>query len=61
MKELLSTLDEEIFVLDLKDKMTEIPKRFSRYDPKLVDVKTLELTVKAKDSVNDIFTILSEK
>lgn len=61
VKELLSTLDEEIFVLDLKNDLHEIPKRFSQYDPKLVDTKTLELTVKAHDSVNDIFTILSEK
>ena len=61
VKELLSTLDEEIFVLDLKNELLEIPKRFSQYDPKLVDAKTLELTVKAADSVNDIFTILSEK
>ena len=61
MKELLSTLDEEIFVLDLKNELLEIPKRFAQYEPKLVDAKTLELTVKAEDSVNDIFTILSEK
>lgn len=61
VKELLSTLDEEIFVLDLKNELLEIPKRFAQYDPKLVDSKTLELTVKAEDSVNDIFSILTEK
>ena len=61
VKELLSTLNEEIFVLDLKNELLEIPKRFSQYDPKLVDTKTLELTVKAQDSVNDIFSVLSEK
>ena len=61
VKELLSTLDEEIFVLDLKDKLQEIPKRFAEYNPKLVDAKTLELSVKAAESINDIFSILTEK
>ena len=61
MKKLLATLDEEIFVLDLRHELLEIPKRFSDYKPKLVDPKTLELTVKADESINDIFSILSEK
>lgn len=61
VKPLLKTLDEEIFVLDLQDEMKEIPKRFDQYKPKLSDSTTLELTVKAKESVNEIFTILSEK
>lgn len=61
VKKLLASLDEEIFVLDLKDELLEIPKRFTEYNPKLVDSKTLELTVKADESVNDIFSILSEK
>ena len=61
VKKLLATLDEEIFVLDLRHELLEIPKRFSDYTPKLVDSKTLELTVKADESVNDIFSILSEK
>jgi len=61
VKSLLKTLDEEIFVLDLKDEMTEIPKRFDQYKPILVDANTLELSVKASESVNDIFSVLSEK
>lgn len=61
VKELLSTLDEEIFVLDLKKPLSEIPKRFSQYSPKLVDETTLELSVKASESVNEIFSVLSEK
>lgn len=61
VKALLATLDEEVFVLDLKDELTEIPKRFSQYNPVLVDKKTLELTVKAAESVNEIFSVLSEK
>jgi len=61
VKSLLKTLDEEIFVLDLKDELTQIPKRFDQYKPNLVDSNTLELTVKAKQSVNEIFSVLSEK
>ena len=61
VKALLATLDEEVFVLDLKDELHEIPKRFSQYNPVLVDTKTLELTVKAAESVNEIFSVLSEK
>ena len=61
VKSLLKTLDEEIFVLDLKDELREIPARFTQYQPKLVDSHTLELTVKAKESVNEIFSVLSEK
>ena len=61
VKKLLATLDSEIFVLDLRDELHDIPKRFSQYHPKLVDSKTLELTVKADESVNTIFSVLSEK
>jgi len=61
VKKLLATLDEEVFVLDLKDELQEIPKRFSEYHPVLVDETTLELTVKADESVNHIFSVLSEK
>jgi len=61
VKSLLKTLNEEIFVLDLKNELTEVPKRFSQYEAKLIDPNTLELTVKAKESVNEIFSVLSEK
>lgn len=61
VKALLKTLDEEIFVLDLKDELQEIPKRFTQYDANLIDSHTLELTVKASESVNEIFSVLSEK
>ena len=61
VKELLKTLDQEVFVLDLKNSLTEIPKRFEQYLPKLVDDMTLELTIKAWESLNHIFEVLSEK
>lgn len=61
VKSLLKTLNEEIFVLDLKNALTKIPKRFAQYDAKLRDENTLELTVKSWESVNEIFAVLSEK
>ena len=61
VKELLKTLDEEVFVLDLKNELKEVPKRFSQYSPNLVDGNTLELSVKANESLNEIFSILDEK
>ncbi len=61
VKSLLKTLDEEVFVLDLKHELWEIPKRFSQYSPKLVDSTTLELSVKSQESVNEIFSVLTQK
>lgn len=61
VKELLKTLDQEVFVLDLKNKLDEVPKRFTQYSPELIDSNTLELTVQAWESLNSIFSILSEK
>ena len=61
VKELLKTLDQEIFVLDLKDELEEIPNRFEQYEAKLTDKNTLELTIRAKESLNEIFLVLSEK
>ena len=61
VKKLLASLDEEVFVLDLQNELEEIPNRFSEYNPKLVDAHTLELTIKADESFNHIFEVLTEK
>jgi len=61
VKDLLKTLDKEIFVLDLKNKLIKVPERFSQYNPELVDDHTLELTIKSSESLNEIFSILTEK
>ena len=61
VKTLLKDLDKEVFVLDLKNKLTKIPKRLMQYEAVLADENTLELTVKADESVNEIFKILTEK
>lgn len=61
VKDLLKTLDKEVFVLDLKNKLEKIPKRFSQYEAHLTDNNTLELTIQASESLNEIFQVLSEK
>ena len=61
VKELLKTLDKEVFVFDLKNKLEKIPKRFEMYEANLVDKNTLELTIKASESLNHIFEVLTEK
>ncbi len=61
VKELLKTLDQEVFVLDLKNKLEKVPKRFALYEPKLIDTNTLELTIKSSESLNKIFEVLTEK
>jgi ABC-2 type transport system ATP-binding protein len=60
VKELLKTLDEEIFVLDLKEALSEIPTWLETYKALLVDTNTLELTLKSKESLNPIFTVFLE-
>lgn len=61
VKTLLKDLDKEVFVLDLKNTLSQIPERFQQYEAVLVDDTTLELTVKSSQSVNEIFSVLSEK
>ena len=61
VKELLKTLDQEVFVLDLKHDLQVVPKRFDQYFPNLTDKNTLELTIQASESLNHIFAVLTEK
>jgi ABC-2 type transport system ATP-binding protein len=61
VKTLLKDLDKEVFVLDLKNTLREIPERFKQYEGVLTDENTLELTVKSSESVNEIFSVLTEK
>ncbi len=61
VKTLLKDLDKEVFVLDLKKSLEKIPQRLSEYDAVLRDENTLELTVKSSESINEIFSVLTEK
>ena len=59
MKELLSRLSIQSFVLDLEDEIKEIPD-LSIYDLKLQDSKTLIATLTKDDDLNTLFNKLSE-
>ena len=59
MKELLSRLSIQSFVLDLEDEIKEIPD-LSIFDLKLQDSKTLIATLTQDDDLNTLFNKLSE-
>ena len=58
MKELLSRLSIQSFVLDLQDEISELPN-FSIYDLKLQDPKTLIATLTKDDDLNNLFNQLT--
>ena len=59
MKELLSRLSIQSFVLDLQDEISE-PPNFSIYDLKLQDPKTLIATLTKDDDLNNLFNQLTD-
>jgi len=59
MKELLSRLSIQSFVLDLQDEIKEIPN-LSVFDLKLQDSKTLIATLTKEDDLNTLFSKLSD-
>ena len=59
MKELLSHLEIETFVLDLAEAVSST--RLTGYEYKLVDELTLEIKVTKDQGLNDAFTQLSEQ
>lgn len=60
VKELITGMDEEIFVLDLKEKITKnkLPKRF---DLKYIDSHTIEATIPRSKNINDLINALTKK
>lgn len=59
MKDLLSQLQQESFVLDLKEPVKELPT-FAGYSVKKVDGNSIEVEVGKQRGVNDLFRQLSE-
>ena len=59
MKELLSRLSVQSFVLDLEDEIQELPN-LSIFDLKSEDSKTLIATLTKDDDLNTLFHKLSE-
>jgi ABC-2 type transport system ATP-binding protein len=60
MKALLGQLNKETFVLDLKSNMEKNPI-LAGFETRLVDEVTLEIDVETTQTLNDVFTALSEQ
>ncbi len=60
MTRLLSQLHTEIFVLDIRQELSEAPE-LAGYPMQLVDPNTLEVVVKREQTVNRLFSELSEQ
>jgi ABC-2 type transport system ATP-binding protein len=58
LKNLLSRLHVETFVLNLSDPVVTLP-RSDEYTVSLVDDTTIEVTVHKKQNLNDLFSVLS--
>ena len=62
MKELLTKLDSETFILDLVDSIAGAPETsFSDVTIRGVDEKSIEVTLSAKRSINEVFAELDKK
>jgi len=59
MRELISRLQQETFVLDLGDPLIELPK-ISGCELTLLDDRTLEVVLPKERAVNDLFSYLTE-
>jgi ABC-2 type transport system ATP-binding protein len=58
MKQLLQTLNQELFVLDTHTHMTTVPQ-LAGFDVKLVDETTLEVGLTRQQNLNEVFAQLS--
>jgi len=59
IKNLLMKLNKETFVFDLKEGINETP-RIADYNIKMVDTHTIEIDITKKQSINNLFQLLSE-
>ena len=60
MKSLLKQLDREAFLLDVRDELSSCPS-LSTYDLSIADHHTLEVVMRRGDSLNQLFSQLSEQ
>jgi len=60
MQELLARLEKETFAMDLDDPLQKVPQN-GDFDFKLKDSKTLIVTVKKGQQLNQVFSFLSEQ
>ena len=59
MKQLLSQLNKETFILDLVNPITDLPE-LNGYSANLLDPSTIEIEVFRERNLNDLFKLLSE-
>ncbi len=60
MKELLATLNRETFVLNINNPLNSVPK-IKNFDVRLIDDSTLEVDVSKEQTINDLFSELSNQ
>lgn len=60
MKQLLSKLNKETFILDLNNPIKELPN-LDEYNLKLIDSTTIEVEVDRERNINELFEILTKK
>jgi len=58
MKQLLSKLSKETFILDLVDPVETLPE-LNGFNAKLIDCSTIEVEVNREKNINDLFKFLS--
>ena len=62
MKDLLTKLDSETFIFDLTEKLEVAPElKFSDISTRLIDQRSIEITLPANRDVNDVFHELDSK
>lgn len=61
LKVLLNKLDKEIFIFDTEKDIKILPKELKDFDAKIIDDNSFEISVSKKDSLNNIFEILSKQ
>ena len=60
-RELLSQLEEEVIILDIKEKITKIPEDIEKkYKSTLIDKTEIEVSVWKNDTINDLFYMLDK-
>ena len=62
MKDLLTKLDSETFIFDLTENLKVAPElKFSDISTRLIDQRSIEITLPANRDVNDVFHELDSK
>jgi len=57
VKDLVKSLDSEVFVFDASSEIKSFPKELKKYNPTMRETNDFELTVKKGDNINDVFKI----